>query len=244
MKVVVLLLLIANLVFFAWQYPQQQWIEGQQVSEMSGAEVAGENVAVAPSLMMLKELPPTIAAKVVTVNADKATSAVLTKKKNGQNATTDPVCWSLGPFADARLADRGLKILTAQSIKGRVNERKSRALVGYRVQLPEQGSKAAAQGTMRSLRGRGVKDVAILADKGRYFVSLGFFSKSSSARTRSAAVRKLGYKPLTEKVFRSEGGYWLDLYSATDKARLDKAWVTLSRAYPKVRRETRDCPKE
>ena len=115
-------------------------------------------------------------------------------------------------------------------------------LAGYRVQLPQQGSKAAAQRTIADLRGRGIKDIAMLADKGSYFVSLGFFSKQASAEQRSAAVTRLGYKPLTRKIYRDESRYWLDLYNTTDEALLDEAWGKLSAAYPGVERNSISCP--
>jgi len=239
MRVVALLLLIANLVFFAWQYPQQRLIkDGSTGTETAVASAADD--ADAQSLMMLKELPPAVAEKIVTVNLDKPAPAtrVPAKKKEAQ----PPVCWSLGPFADGRQADQGLTLLTAQGIKGRVLERKASAMVGYRVQLPGQGSKEAAQRTIQEIRARGVKDIAMRASGGRFYVSLGFFSKKTSAQKRTQAVQKLGYKPLTEKVYREKSGYWLDLYDNTDPSGLDKVWGKLLGAYPKVGRDKIKCP--
>jgi hypothetical protein len=243
---VALLLLIANLVFFAWQYPQQQLLESRQVAEPAAVQNPGHDDSPAQTLMMLKELPSVVADKIVTVNADKPAVDSRTVGAGAQTVSketsSEPVCWTLGPFANGRQADRGLTILTAQGIKGRSYERRGSVLAGYRVQLPVQGSKEAAQRTILELRGRGIKDVAMLSDNGNYFVSLGFFSKSESARQRSAAVSKLGYKPLTQKVYREESGYWLDLYSITDRAPLDKAWDSLSAAFPRVQRSIITCP--
>ena len=70
MKAVAVILLIANMVFFAWQYPQQGMVNsGHSVGESVVPVLAG-NEAPAPSLVMLKELPPSVAAKIVTVYTD------------------------------------------------------------------------------------------------------------------------------------------------------------------------------
>jgi len=234
MRVVALLLLIANLVYFAWQYPQQQLLQSRQLSEVIAAQAVSDGEAPAQSLMMLKELPQSVAEKVVTVTVGSAANSA-------GAASVTPVCWVLGPFDDSRQADRGLTLLTARGIKGRTQQRKGRMLAGYRVQLPGQGSKAAAQRTLLALRGRGVRDVAILEEKGLYYVSLGFFSKPASADTRSAEVRKLGYKSLIEEVYRVCSAYWLDLYPVTDKVGLDEVWEELTSAYPELERKTLNC---
>lgn len=237
MKVVALCLLIANLVFFAWQYPQQQLMKDQQLTSVVHS-LAYSDETLLPSLMLLKELPPAIVSKVVTVTVDKPFKIASREKKEPQ-----PECWTLGPFTDNRQADQGLSLLTAQGVKGRTRERKSSVLAGYRVQLPGQGSKTAAQRTMRELRGRGINDIAMLTSKGRYIVSLGFFSRAESARLRNATVKKLGYQSLTEKIYRSNSAYWLDLYQHASVARVDKAWVKLADAYPEIRRNSIDCAK-
>jgi hypothetical protein len=237
MRVVALLLLMANLVYFAWQYPQHQLLKNRQLSEVIAAQAVSDGEVPAQSLMMLKELPQAVAEKVVTINVGKA----VPPSAGRSEAASSPVCWTVGPFDDGREADRGLTLLTARGIKGRTQQRKGRMLAGYRVQLPGQGSKAAAQRTLLALRGRGVRDVAILEDKGLYYISLGFFSKPASADTRSAEVRKLGYKSLIEKVYRERSAYWLDLYPVTDKVGLDEAWEQLTSTYPEIERQTLNC---
>jgi|GEM_PF-3659885 len=239
MRTVALLLLIANLVFFAWQYPQQQLIDSQRVETISSVGGQDKTKPSGESLMMLKELPSAVAEKMVNVEAGKAPAAASVATGT---ATPSSTCWTLGPFADNRQADKGLTILTAEGVKGRVQKRSGSTLAGYRVQLAQQRSKAAAERTIAELRRRGAKDIALMTNDGSYYVSLGFFSKQVSARQRSSTVRKLGYKALIQKVYREQTTYWLDLYHATEVSRLDKAWSRLSAAYPEVKRNSINCP--
>ena len=239
MRAVALLLLIANLVFFAWQYPQQQFLDNRQMEQSPGA---GETAKTQPSgepLMMLKELPSTVAEKIVTVEVAKPPAA---KKTPAVTTPPVPTCWTLGPFADNRQADRGLTILGKEGINGKIQKQSENTLAGYRVQLSAQGTKAAAERTMTELRGRGVKDIALRTDDGAYSVSLGFFTRLESAQQRSTMIQKLGYRALIQKVYREQASFRLNLYQVVDISRLDKAWARVSAAYPVVKRHSMKCP--
>ena len=267
MRAVALLLLIANLVFFAWQFPQQQFQDSRQMERSPSAGGTAKTQTPGEPLMMLKELPSTVAEKIVTVEAAKPPAAKKTPASETAKlpeATTKPViktteppvvtkttavttppvptCWTLGPFADNRQADRGLTILGKEGINAKIQKQSENTLAGYRVQLPAQGTKAAAERTMNELRDRGVKDIALRTDDGAYSVSLGFFTRVESAQQRSTMIGKLGYKALIQKVYREQDSFRLDLYQVTDSSRLDKAWVRVSAAYPMVKRHSMNCP--
>jgi len=253
MRAVALLLLMANLVFFAWQYPQQQFLDSRQMERSPGAGGTDKTQSPAEPLMMLKELPSTVAEKIVTVDAAKPpaakkTPAIETAKPPAATETPAvtappvPTCWTLGPFADSRQADRSLAILGKEGVKGKMQKRSDNTLAGYRVQLSAQGTKAAAERTMNELRGRGIKDIALRTNDGTYSVSLGFFTKLESAQQRSTIIRKLGYKALIQNVYREQVRFRLELYQVADISRLDKAWARVSAAYPMVKRQSMKCP--
>ena len=239
MKFVALLLLIANLVFFAWQFPQQkfmnQHVNTTAITEHQGGDDTGE------TLMMLEELPTAVAEKVVTVDLDKSSPGPATVRQPNTPASSGE-CWSLGPFADAGQADHGLTVLTGNGIKGRTHKRSSDVRVGYRVRLPSQASRRAAQEVMDQLAAKGIKDVALVPDKDRFMIALGFFKQDESAQKRVKRLTGLGYKPIMEEITRQKTAYWLDLYTATSATDLDAVWPALVKAYPDIRRESLQCP--
>ena len=239
MKFVALLLLIANLVFFAWQFPQQKFM-GQPANTTGTAEhQSGEDGG--ETLMMLEELPSAVAEKVVTVELGKKTSrntSTSQRVKQGNLAE----CWSLGPFADAEQADHGLTLLTANGIKGRTQRRSTDTLIGYRVRLASQDSRRAAQEAADQLTAKGIKDIALVPDGDRFMIALGFFKHSESAQKRVRRISSLGYKPIMEEITRKKSAYWLDLYTATSATDLDTVWPALVKAYPDIRREPLKCP--
>jgi hypothetical protein len=189
--------------------------------------------------MMLDELPAAVADKIVTVDADKA-PAVAMDSQNG--ATKAQQCWSLGPFADARQADRAMTQLTGRNIKGRTSQRTSRERIGYRVRLPVSASKRAGQALVRELGSKGVRDIALVSTDGQFIVALGFFKHETSAQKRIRRIRALGYKPVMDELTRDKQGYWIDLYPGTNQRDLDKVWPELSRTFSGIRREARQCP--
>jgi len=241
MKYVALLLLIANLVFFAWQFPQQKFI-GKHVNTTGVAEHQSSDAAGEP-LMMLDELPSAVAEKVVTVDlGKKSIRSSSSVSQRGALPASPAECWSLGPFADTEQADHGLTLLTGNGIKGRTQKRSADVLVGYRVRLASQDSKQAAQEVADQLAAKGIKDIALVPDKDRFMIALGFFKHSESAQNRVKRISRLGYQPIMEEITRNKTAYWLDLYTATSAADLDAVWPALVKAYPDIQREPLKCP--
>lgn len=239
MKYIALLLLIANLVFFAWQFPQQKFID--QSLPLTAAPKQHNSTASGESLMMLDELPSAVAKQVVTVDIDKQTAPGPAAMKRESSAVS-AACWSLGPFVNAAEADHGLTLLTANGIKGRTQQHVATQRVGYRVRLASLASKRAAQKIIDQLAAKGVKDTALMADGDRFMVALGFFKHKESAQQRVSRIARLGYQPIVEDVTRQKTTYRLDLYTATSAAQLDAAWPALVKAYPELQRQPLPCP--
>ena len=236
MKIIALLLVIANLMFFAWQYPLQKF---NDQGGSGGAIVNEQEHSSQQSLMMLKELPKVVADKVVTVELDND-SPVMSSTQNPVSIKTAS-CWSLGPFLTDADADAGMKLLTAISVKGRTVHRQGRAVSGYRVLLPAQDSMELVQSTMKNLQARGVKDIAMLHIQGRYAVALGFFSRNDSAQQRYKYIVRLGYSPIIEEVYRKTATFWIELYNTANSPEWENGWSKLLSIYPDIRREPRKC---
>ncbi len=251
MKSIAALLVIANLVFFAWQYPQQKF--NLILSNLSIADRDTKNddeEASQSVLMMLKELPRLVAEKVVTVDLEQEQEQVPVQGQDKgpvpPSAKTDKTkrvtnCWTLSPFGTGKAADDGLSILTSRSIKGRTVEQKQQGITGYRVLLPSEASRALARSQSNKLKAKGIKDIAVLAVQNRFAVALGFFSRKSSAELRAREILALGYEPVIEEVTGEKSLYAIEVYTIDDPSEWEAVWMKLRDSYPKIERKPRKC---
>ncbi|MDE0058705.1 MAG: tetratricopeptide repeat protein [Defluviicoccus sp.] len=100
------------------------------------------------------------------------------------------------------------------------------------VHLPPAASREAAQKTVRELRGKGVRDIAILRrDSRRNVVSLGVFGKRSNANRRVAQLEKLGYRVEVTASGKTVGEYAVRARAGSARAAFNGAWKSRFAGY-------------
>ena len=81
----------------------------------------------------------------------------------------------------------------------------------YRVYLKPVGGKAEAKALIEKLVSKNIKDYYIITEGPvKNGISLGYFSDKARANRLARRVRKKGFDPVLEPVFRSYMIYWLD----------------------------------
>ena len=170
MRVLFLLLVLANVAFYAWS---RYGGPGDAQPASRAREIEPEKLKViAPG-----DLPP---------------SAPSTK---AGSTSTGSACLEWGSFtlAEAPRAEQALEPLT---LGARLTQRRADELAAWWVFIPAQGSRQAAVRKAAELKDLGVEELFIVPDEGehRWAISLGVFRTEEAAQARLAALRSQGVR--------------------------------------------------
>lgn len=238
MRYLIYVLIIANLVFFAW-YPRPLDREADEAR--------------------LRPLPPDVDTLVLLSERDRRQAddlqadAVSAPARPGPAAETglagagqpgqpdvvskeeEPpppalICQTVGPFRDQANAHRVEKQLRQQGYIPRLREGKVREQAGYWVYLPAMPRKRARE-IVADLDAHGMKDYYIGKQN---FISLGIFTSRSKAEDRRRRVAQLGYDAVLDPRYRNRKVYWLDMEASRESLAGRPLWQKLSENYPKI----------
>lgn len=173
MRVLFLLLLLANLAFFAWARffapphpstdprPPAQQIEPDKLAILTPAQVAS---AQAPKGKPIAEAAPAACVE-----------------------------WGGFSVADARRAEQALEPL---ALGARLGQRRAEETAGWWVYIAAQPNRQAAQKKAAELKGLGVDEWFIVQDEGRWrwAISLGVFRSEAAARSRLETLTAKGVR--------------------------------------------------
>jgi hypothetical protein len=167
-----LLLVLANLAFFAWS---------RYVSPIDGGtDPAPLQRQIEPDRMK------------VVVPTDLPAAAARPVSVSGAGA---PQCIEWGSFtlADAPRAEKALEPL---ALGARLNQKRTEENAGWWVYIASQGSRPAAAKKAAELKARGISDYFIVQEDGehRWALSLGVFRSAEAAQARLAALRAQGVR--------------------------------------------------
>lgn len=205
MRVLLMLLVLANLGFFAWE----RWY-----GDVPGAlPPARLDTAAAKRLVLVGEQEAAVA--VAETPASQETREVATEgapavempADSGRSAT----CATLGPFEQLEAADVVRGRLEMSGNRAVLRETGGQIRSGFWVYLPPYPSRAAAEDIEDELREKDVEDLFIVtASEQRNAISLGLFSTPERADQRAAEIGRLGYAPRVAERFRDATVYWVD----------------------------------
>ena len=120
-------------------------------------------------------------------------------------------CLRFGPFAtDAALAAArsALQPLVQQLVEF---QRTPPAGRGWRVYLPPQADRAAAQALVERIREAGISDYYIIAEGAEaHSIALGRYGSEQAARNRQAALLEAGFQVRAEPLEQGATQHWLD----------------------------------
>ena len=176
MRVVFLLLVLANIAFFAWSrhFPAQ----GANPAMLARQDEPDKLKIVPPSA------PPAPAVPAVPPSPPPKPAPV---SLNG--------CLEWGSFT---LADypRAEKALEPLGLASRLAPRRTEEIASWWVFIPPQGNRQGALRKAAELRALGIGDYFIVADEGdfRWSLSLGIFRSQEAAQARLGALREQGVR--------------------------------------------------
>ena len=179
MRLLFLLLLAANLGFFAWTRflaPPDPAVDRQPLARQLEAQklriVGARELAQAPS-------PPPPQPKPVAPAPEPASLA----------------CLEWGSFNPAD-ATRAAQRLEPLALGARLAQYRGEETAGWWVHMPPQGNRAAALRKAAELKQLGVEDYFVLQDAGplRWALSLGVFSTEDAAKAHLEALRERGVR--------------------------------------------------
>jgi hypothetical protein len=190
MRLLFLLLLLANLLFLAWN----AWIAtppsrpGQSVR----AAEAGPN-----RLRLVRELPGG------EVASSPPSAALLLPAAD---------CVSAGPFLDRAAADRTAARLVGLGYEARLRSATEEVRVGQWVRVVNLASPEDAAAALAALRAAGAADAEVVGDGGSgLLVSLGVFGDAERTRGAIELAAQAGYVAEASDRMRTAEVFWLDV---------------------------------
>ena len=175
MRVLFLLLLLANVAFYAW------WRYGAPADAADPAPLSRQIEPEKLKVIAPHDLPPVSAVKKPPPAPAPAAVA------------TTCVEWGSFTVADAPRAEKALEPL---GLGTRVAQRRAEEVAGWWVFIPPQGSRQGALKKANELKTLGVDEYFIVQEEGehRWALSLGVFRSEEAAQARLAALRAQGVR--------------------------------------------------
>jgi hypothetical protein len=197
MRALFLLLVLANIGFFAWS---RYWAPPEANADPAplGRQIDPDKLKILgpgePPAALLNRKPPATAPALAAAPPAPVPAAAPAAIPAAAPAGA---CMEWGSFtlADAPKAEKALEPLAA-AIGAKLAQRRTEETAGWWVFIPSQGSRPGAVKKAAELKARGVQDYFIVVDEGpfRWGVSLGVFRNEDAAQARLAALRLQGVR--------------------------------------------------
>ncbi|MGE0874078.1 MAG: SPOR domain-containing protein [Burkholderiales bacterium] len=233
MRLVFLLLVLANLAFFAWSTLLHDADRGSDQKPLR-AQIEPDRIRVLPATGMAAATAPKPQAPQPAVAAPAPAAAPAAAPTQAVAACIEWGSFTLtaAPAAEAALAPLALGT--------RLARRQVEETANWWVYMPPQGNRQNAQKKGAELKALGVEEWFIVADEGRWrwAVSLGVFRTEESARKYLDALQARGVRSALVGARETQvPKVWLQA-RGVDPAQLAR-WREIALAWPGV--ELRDC---
>ncbi|HSQ70495.1 MAG TPA: hypothetical protein VLM41_10450 [Steroidobacteraceae bacterium] len=191
MRVLFLLLLLANLLFFYWA----RWVAPPPA-------VAGHVLPDSREpggIRLIRELPTD--ARSAEAGGDIR-----------QQFEAGPACVSIGPFAERLEADLAGARLTELGFSWTLREATDSLRVGQWLRVAGQATASDAANTVAALQDQGLEDMVVMNDAdGDLVVSLGVFAEPERAAEAAGKARSAGFRPIATDRYADTRVHWLDV---------------------------------
>jgi len=188
LRVLFLLLLLANVLFLAWT----RWVVPLPPVT---ADVAASARTLQP-IRLRQELPAVTDAAAASVGADLLAAS----------------CVSVGPFGDPAHAEVARLQLERLGFSSRRRVAQDEVRVGYWVRVPNLATPADATSALGTLQAAGLGDAYIVeGDEAGTTLSIGVYADQRKAAAVAQAVQAAGFTPETSDRLRTLEVLWLDV---------------------------------
>ncbi len=196
MKNLLLLLLLANILYFLWG--------------LFGSEEPTPGVAVVDETELGPPLDVT-----VRQDADAVTSvgAVLgSGEPSALEAVVGRSCVTIGPFKVRSDADSGALEYNTDGMRATVREARGQIFVGHSVQVQSVESRAAGREMLTKLSDEGLSDAFIVgSDEAGYAIALGIFGNLANAEKVELQAESAGFDVEITPMTREDDVYFVDI---------------------------------
>ena len=196
MRNLLLLLLLANILYFMWAWYQEKPPE-------TGVAVLRES-----------ELGPPMD---VTTGAPEDTSESVgalmdSDQKTDLAAIVGRSCVTIGPFMDGAEANDAQTTQSGQGMRAEVRSTQGEVFVGHWVQIREIPDRAAGDSMIEQLKAGGVSDAYLVQESdGSFKISLGVFSELAGAERVAEQVRSLQLPVVVNQRMRDATVFYVDV---------------------------------
>ncbi len=213
MRVLALILILANLCFWFWA----RYVDVPESRPVVTNPVAART----PRLMLAQEHPVTGAAAQIN---------------------KELTCLSVGPFSSETQSNTVANRLIKAGFTTTARREAAEVFAGYWVTLGGFAKRADAEQTLGKLKTAGITDASLLTEEGQVnTLSLGLFSEKSNAEQRRGEAVKLGLEPQIQNRMRKGEAHWLDVSLQEPGQHLDPQLLQTDDGGIS-RLETRPCP--
>jgi len=177
---------------------------------------------------------------------DGAVRLLLLKEKQQQQAEENQaadktlMCFSVGPFTRKTAAVAAQKRLKKWGVQTKRRVQKT-SVEGFWVIIPPLKSRKAANRQIKKIKELGIHDYfRVATGSQKNAISLGVFSKSSSAHRRLAEMEQKGVKAIISAVDLPKRSYWLD-WPSTETALTTEQLARLQKTFKGIGTVSLNC---
>lgn len=234
MRWIIFILAFANIGYFALSVFQQSHSDYQVVSQQvqPPPETGRRLVLVSESETLSKPIKKIVAEK-------KASDSGPVSAANNKQISAN--CITLGPFGDSESADQVQQRLFSLGISSRQRADQNMQAIDYWVHIPPLSSRDSAIRLLRELQAQSIDSFVITQGELTNGISLGLFSKESSAESVSRRLMAAGYNVEIKPLSRVPEQWWLELDASDDEKLDDYFRSELVSHMPAIKKTKKQC---
>ena len=192
MRALFLVLLLANILFFAWT----RWIAPPQAAGGHPTPTRQDSRVI----RLLREEP------------GQQPAAVAAQDSGPVGPDGAATCVSGGPYLDQAEAEQAAARLDGLGFQSRLRSARDEVWVGQWIRIENLATAEDAENALAAVKAAGITDAYLLADEPPgNVVSLGVFSDAGRAAQVIATATQAGFVPMVEDRYRAESVFWLDV---------------------------------
>lgn len=217
MRAIFILLLVANVAFFGYQY----FVAGENDVAINEAR----NVAAViggDQLQLLAEQEGALAPRIKTTTAGRAESPVI----DGEKQTTE-FCTMIGPYSQLLQAEYAVERLVALGVTAHITPVEIKEGESYWVYLKPEVSEKEALRRLYELQKKNIESHIITKGELANGISFGRYADYVDAEARSAEIKKQGYEVEIKMLPRMIQETWVVVEAGFAEKINESVWVDL-----------------
>ena len=208
LRAAIVMLVMLNLGAGGW------WLWQPTASARTGAvNASGPQLHLVGEVTQPKSPVAAAPAPAATVVAPPAETAKPTAATASAVAATEAtaVCLRFGPFADAAARETARGRLQQAGVSAHGHDERAREVRGWKVFLPPQASREAAQALAERIKATGVSDLLVMNQgEDSNSIALGRFGTEAAAQRRQAELVGKGFAAQVAAIGGTPAKVWLD----------------------------------